>query len=178
MRVCIACHKSKPLSQFYFSRHYSSRCKRCHCVQTKQWRDAHPEDTRRHSKAGHERAKKRPNYHARMRAHDKRRYNTFLMVEKIRRARVRKAGGYVLPLDVNMRAIKRAFEWAGGRCQYCGHSGRKLHIDHIIPPKLGGDHVPGNWMVACNICNGSKRATPVLAWIKKRFCQDIPMAGF
>lgn len=177
--ICNKCGTAKDPTDFYFRKsrnQHRQPCKTCANAVSRLWDFRNSEKCLIYSRRSNAIAKATPGYYARTRAFDKKRYDRFLMVEKIRRARVRKAGGYVLPLDVNMRAIKRTFDWAGGRCQYCGHSGRKLHIDHIVPPKLGGDHVPGNWMVACASCNGSKRSTPVLEWIKKRFCHGLKVS--
>lgn len=40
-------------------------------------------------------------------------------------------------------------------CAYCGQ-GNATHIDHIIPPKNGGDSSLKNLTKACPNCNGSK----------------------
>lgn len=47
----------------------------------------------------------------------------------------------------------------GNRCYICHKKlGKKYHIDHFIPLKLGGTHDPGNLRLACPKCNFSKNA--------------------
>ncbi|WP_036900608.1 MULTISPECIES: HNH endonuclease [Prochlorococcus] len=41
-------------------------------------------------------------------------------------------------------------------CQYCGYTGDKLSIDHIIPRSRGGDDSWENVTTACLTCNVSK----------------------
>jgi 5-methylcytosine-specific restriction endonuclease McrA len=41
-------------------------------------------------------------------------------------------------------------------CQYCGHKGANLTIDHILPRHLGGMHVWTNVVTACSACNHRK----------------------
>lgn len=41
-------------------------------------------------------------------------------------------------------------------CQYCGNRMPYLTIDHIIPRRLGGQHVWDNLVAACPACNHRK----------------------
>lgn len=41
-------------------------------------------------------------------------------------------------------------------CQYCGRQSRQLTIDHVIPRRLGGEHVWENVVTACSACNCRK----------------------
>jgi len=41
-------------------------------------------------------------------------------------------------------------------CQYCGHRGTNLTIDHVVPRHLGGLHVWENLVAACPNCNHRK----------------------
>ncbi len=41
-------------------------------------------------------------------------------------------------------------------CQYCGHTGKDLTIDHIIPRRLGGKATWENLVSACKKCNNKK----------------------
>ena len=41
-------------------------------------------------------------------------------------------------------------------CQQCGQDNGKLHVDHIIPRRLGGTDSEDNLQVLCQKCNLSK----------------------
>ena len=41
-------------------------------------------------------------------------------------------------------------------CQYCGKHTKELTIDHVIPRRLGGEHVWDNVVSACKACNQRK----------------------
>ena len=41
-------------------------------------------------------------------------------------------------------------------CQQCGQDNGKLHVDHIIPRRLGGTDNDQNLQVLCQKCNLSK----------------------
>ncbi len=41
-------------------------------------------------------------------------------------------------------------------CQYCGHKGEKLSIDHVIPRSRGGKDIWENVAAACISCNMKK----------------------
>ncbi len=41
-------------------------------------------------------------------------------------------------------------------CQYCGHSGRDLTIDHVVPRRLGGPSTWENLVTCCRRCNARK----------------------
>lgn len=50
-------------------------------------------------------------------------------------------------------------------CAYCGRSGEKMTIDHIIPKSKGGPHFAKyNMVPACQECNLSKGNSPLLEW--------------
>jgi len=66
---------------------------------------------------------------------------------------------------------ERVFNRDGRSCAICGTDEGEMHIDHIIPRKVGGTHDLDNLRVLCKPCNlrkGSKndgvflaqRATP------------------
>lgn len=48
-------------------------------------------------------------------------------------------------------------------CQYCGQNPPVviLHLDHIIPVKLGGDNEIDNLITSCDKCNLGKGAVPL-----------------
>jgi 5-methylcytosine-specific restriction endonuclease McrA len=41
-------------------------------------------------------------------------------------------------------------------CQYCGHTGRDLTIDHVMPKRLGGGGSWENLVACCRRCNAKK----------------------
>lgn len=41
-------------------------------------------------------------------------------------------------------------------CQYCGRHNIPLTVDHVIPKRLGGEHVWTNVVAACPTCNHRK----------------------
>lgn len=38
-------------------------------------------------------------------------------------------------------------------CQACGQSEGKMHVDHIIPKRLGGSDLMENLQLLCEMCN-------------------------
>ena len=48
---------------------------------------------------------------------------------------------------------QRVFDRDGRICRYCGSDEEPLHIDHIIPRKVGGTHDLENLQVLCKACN-------------------------
>jgi 5-methylcytosine-specific restriction endonuclease McrA len=53
---------------------------------------------------------------------------------------------------------QRVFMRDGRVCQLCGTDEGEMHIDHIIPRKVGGDHSLDNLRVLCKSCNLRKGA--------------------
>jgi 5-methylcytosine-specific restriction endonuclease McrA len=53
---------------------------------------------------------------------------------------------------------QRVFKRDGHVCAYCGIDEGVMHIDHIIPRKVGGDHAMENLQVLCKSCNQAKAA--------------------
>jgi len=51
-------------------------------------------------------------------------------------------------------------------CCYCD-STNELSIDHIIPPKQGGDSRLKNLTKACKRCNSAKGDVPIKTFLKK-----------
>ncbi len=41
-------------------------------------------------------------------------------------------------------------------CQYCGHQGNDLTLDHVLPRHRGGGHTWENLVAACRACNHRK----------------------
>jgi 5-methylcytosine-specific restriction endonuclease McrA len=44
----------------------------------------------------------------------------------------------------------------GHTCQYCGHRGSDLTVDHVVPRHRGGQHTWENLVTACRACNHRK----------------------
>ena len=53
---------------------------------------------------------------------------------------------------------ERVFMRDGRICQVCGTDEGEMHIDHIIPRKVGGDSSLDNLRVLCKSCNLRKGA--------------------
>jgi len=53
---------------------------------------------------------------------------------------------------------ERVFNRDGRVCAKCGTDEGEMHIDHIIPRKVGGDHSMDNLQVLCKSCNLRKGA--------------------
>lgn len=63
----------------------------------------------------------------------------------------------------------------GFTCQYCGGKAPDvtLHADHIIPVARGGKNDPDNLVAACDACNLSKQASPLLPHVIDRMRMAI-----
>jgi 5-methylcytosine-specific restriction endonuclease McrA len=53
---------------------------------------------------------------------------------------------------------ERVFNRDGRSCAVCGTDQGEMHIDHIIPRKVGGTHDLDNLRVLCKSCNLRKGA--------------------
>lgn len=49
-------------------------------------------------------------------------------------------------------------------CQYCGARDKPLHIDHVVPKRLGGGDHDNNLKTACRDCNLSKGSKTLEEW--------------
>jgi 5-methylcytosine-specific restriction endonuclease McrA len=54
------------------------------------------------------------------------------------------------------RIRERILARDGHCCQRCGETDGKMHIDHIVPKRLGGSDLEENLQVLCQFCNLSK----------------------
>jgi 5-methylcytosine-specific restriction endonuclease McrA len=62
-----------------------------------------------------------------------------------------------VPRTVARKISRRAlFARDGWRCAYCGTSGGRLTLDHIVPRSRGGDSVWENVVTSCAPCNLKK----------------------
>jgi 5-methylcytosine-specific restriction endonuclease McrA len=76
---------------------------------------------------------------------------------------IRSLEGTQLALDkLNSRRYReqreRVFKRDGRFCQICGTDEGEMHIDHVIPRKVGGTHDLDNLRVLCKSCNLRKGA--------------------
>ncbi len=59
-----------------------------------------------------------------------------------------------VPRAVRRRISRRVlFARDGWRCVYCGNTGGRLTLDHVVPRSRGGDSVWENVVTACAPCN-------------------------
>jgi 5-methylcytosine-specific restriction endonuclease McrA len=62
-----------------------------------------------------------------------------------------------VPRAVQRKISRRAlFARDGWRCAYCGTTGGRLTLDHIVPRSKGGDSVWENVVTSCAPCNLKK----------------------
>jgi 5-methylcytosine-specific restriction endonuclease McrA len=72
---------------------------------------------------------------------------------------------------------REIFARDSGRCQYCGHAGGDLTLDHVIPRHRGGHHDWDNLVTACRACNHRKGGrTPAEARMKLMHSPTRPIA--
>lgn len=127
------------------------------------YRQAHPdkvrEENRRYERLNRD---KRREYQRRWRTTNPERAN-----EKNHRYRARKR---TLPSTMTKADWQRCVDYFGGRCAYCGASG-KITRDHVIPitsPDCPGD-VPANVVPTCASCNKGKCDSDLTAWLTRKF---------
>jgi 5-methylcytosine-specific restriction endonuclease McrA len=59
-----------------------------------------------------------------------------------------------VPRSFQRKISRRAlFARDGWRCVYCGTSGGRLTLDHVVPRSRGGESVWDNVVTACSPCN-------------------------
>ena len=62
-----------------------------------------------------------------------------------------------VPRTLQRKISRRAlFARDGWRCMYCGMTGGKLTLDHVVPRSRGGDSVWENVVTSCAPCNLKK----------------------
>lgn len=57
------------------------------------------------------------------------------------------------------------------RCAYCGRE-LPLSMDHVVPLSRGGSNIIENIVPACKSCNSSKKNTPLLIWMHKKYVEN------
>lgn len=80
----------------------------------------------------------------------------------------RRARGFGVTVDFSAADFRRIREESGGRCAYC-LAATSLTFDHVEPLALGGPHRPDNIVMACRSCNSSKKSSPLLIFLMRRF---------
>lgn len=62
---------------------------------------------------------------------------------------------------ISQKEIRRMYK---SPCFYCKETGKKMHLDHVIPISRGGNHSIGNLVPACWKCNQSKNNKTIMEW--------------
>lgn len=71
------------------------------------------------------------------------------------------------PLHYCGSAMRRRIRARDGNvCQYCGLTREMMIVEHIITKSLGGVAKPWNLVIACQVCNSTKRSA---VWIPRNF---------
>lgn len=111
----------------------------------KAWHAKYPERTRA------------INHKSNRKHHDKRR----AALVRYRTQVIGNGGSYTVKEIQHIRFIQQ------GHCAYCGRLGQKVHIDHIIPVRLGGPSDIWNLCLACPRCNQSKGGRTLEQWTNR-----------
>lgn len=149
-KCCSMCGEVKPLADFT---RRQAKCRPCHAVYNKQYRDAHRAKMNEYSNKyiSSEKGKAtQKRYRETQKGRDAAR-----MKEHRRRANLASNGVYEIT-DKDMRHL------LAQPCAHCGAEGQ--HIDHIIPIKRGGRHSIGNLQMLCQRCNSSKHKKTMTEW--------------
>ena len=83
-----------------------------------------------------------------------------------------------LQISLTKREILRRDDYT---CQYCGKRSHALTVDHVIPRRLGGQHIWTNVVAACPPCNRRKGGrTPERAnmRLRRKPAQPSPSAYY
>ena len=73
---------------------------------------------------------------------------------------------------------ERVFNRDGRCCAICGTDEGEMHIDHIIPRKVGGTHDLDNLRVLCKSCNLRKGAKNDGVFLGQRATPPVFMDNF
>jgi 5-methylcytosine-specific restriction endonuclease McrA len=83
-----------------------------------------------------------------------------------------------LQVSLTKREILRRDDYT---CQYCGKRSHALTVDHVIPRRLGGQHIWTNVVAACPPCNrrkGGKIPERANMRLRKKPAQPSPSAYY
>jgi 5-methylcytosine-specific restriction endonuclease McrA len=92
------------------------------------------------------------------------------------RLRSKKLG---IPMEVTTKEIRLLLNVFDGCCGYCSkrpEKARNLHLDHLVPTSENGRNTLANLIPACNRCNSSKGAKPVVTHFLNEKVPDGNMA--
>lgn len=189
-KICVDCGQSFPPTPEYFTKngkYLNSRCRTCYRAycrayyqvhrdhmreqnreRNRCWRAEHPERARatwrraywRRREVSNEATKARNKRNrAQRRAYDRSRKPQNARKAAQRRRQLHNGPG------VSAGDRQRIYEAQGGCCLYCGQPlDGDCTVDHFIPLSQGGEHAPGNIVLACRACNSSKGDQHPVEW--------------
>ncbi len=64
---------------------------------------------------------------------------------------------YAVDVRLWKRIASQIFSRDGYKCAYCGITGGKLEVDHVVPISKGGSNDLSNLTTACQKCNRQKK---------------------
>jgi len=147
---CNKCEQFFPVASFPDDTRSSdgkkSRCTPCLNIDTKLYRQAHPDRIRESAK------RTRRNHIEKARARGR-------FYSAKRRALYRAAFGKYTQADIIELIVQ-----LHGKCFWCGVKLVQYHIDHIVPLAKGGSNERSNITLACPSCNSKKRDTLPTEW--------------
>jgi hypothetical protein len=185
LKTCAKCGVSKPATHEHFHRQHTGRygfssiCKNCALAARAKYRAENGDKIRAYTKATRVqaaiRSKKWDADHPDRTAARNAKYSAkhpekMRLKEQLRRARIRS-----LSATLTDGTWKKALDYFGGRCAYCGRPPGLWHTlaqDHYIPLSDGGGYTSGNIIPACHGtsgCNNSKCDHAPIEWINRKF---------
>lgn len=118
VRLCSKCNQSKPITEFYPK---MGRCKNCHNLKMKEWRQANPDKAR----AAVDRYQNKPEKKILLAAAAKRWRN-----DNRERYQTTKLKNDLKKYGLTLENYQHLVEAQDGRCAICGNQPKRLHIDH------------------------------------------------
>lgn len=192
-RACTKCGETKPLDLDHFPKYkknfhgLATACRVCTEVgrtawrkrnmdrvreQGRAWSAAHPgyyrdlyhRDVERQRERGRKKyAENRESYLARCAEYRQKPESKEKLRATYHRHRARKKAAEIVA--VTAADFTRIRERQKGKCYWCRKRINGLgEMDHVIPLAKGGDHSPGNLVLACVKCNRSKNARMPSDW--------------
>ncbi len=174
-KKCTKCGLEKPLNQFHRQLHgFVAACKECRNAYGR----SHP-SSREQRDRGNEKARNKYATDSKHRAKQIRKTRLWcsghskerIAAENRRRARKRGIALVASKIGPEFYVLKLA-EYEH-RCAYCRIDLRvlttKIHWDHVVPLSRGGSHVETNLVPACALCNQSKNAKDLEAFLAEGY---------